>query len=128
MGTGRSEREVRMILESIFVAHKFPRCRPSFLEGLRGRCLELDGYCVSLHLAFEYNGEHHYDSSTYFNRVSGQYADIIMRDRMKLLLCNALGIRVIVVPYWVRDRWNFVRCCLLQWFRISDIYLALLSA
>ena len=120
---GRSERDVRNIFETIFVGYQFPTCRPAFLKGLRGRHLELDGYCGALHVAFEYNGEQHYSSNSFFHRRGfDRYADLVARDLLKTELCKAMGIRLVIVPYWVKDRWNYVRCCLMRWFRMSDLY------
>lgn len=119
----RSEREIRHILETIFCGHYFPTCRPHFLRGSAGRCLELDGYCAALCLAFEYNGEQHYDPTSFFNRFSAsRFPTQVARDQKKIALCKAAGIRLIVVPCMARDRWNFVRTSLLRWFQISAIF------
>ena len=54
--------------ESMLAGYLFPRCRPSFLKSLKNRPMELDGYCPSLQLAFEYRGEQHYMASSFFNQ------------------------------------------------------------
>lgn len=126
--SGRSEREIRQILETIFSGRTFPKCRPCFLPGLCGRRLELDGYCSALRLAFEYNGEQHYLPGSFFNRTkTGNYAALVARDRLKVERCQAAGVRVVIVPFWVKDRWTFVRCFLLRWFSVSDIFPVLLA-
>eukprot|EP00415_Alexandrium_ostenfeldii_P000905 UN0905 len=46
----------------------------------------------------------------------------LARDRQKIVLCSTAGVRLVVVPYTVRDRWNFVRLCLLEWFSPAEIF------
>lgn len=62
----------------------------------QGPALELDIYLPHLKLAFEYNGEHHYNEVPVFGPID----DIIERDREKRELCEKHGIRLIEVPYW----------------------------
>ncbi|CAK0815942.1 unnamed protein product [Prorocentrum cordatum] len=121
--SGRSEREVRIILEAIFAGHSFPTCRPSFLKGLRGVPLQLDGYCQELSIAFEYNGEQHYDPQSFWNlrKNSDAFDQQCLRDLRKASLCAAAGIRLIVVPFYVKDRWAFIRLSLLRWFSIAEV-------
>ena len=59
---GKSEKICREVFEVLF-NRLFPKTRPAWLinPGTRRR-LELDGYCKELGLAFEYNGEQHYNS------------------------------------------------------------------
>ena len=67
--TGKSEREVREILEqSIFPGSSFRKCRPKFLRTERGGRLELDGYCKERGIAFEYQGEQHYNPASWFHK------------------------------------------------------------
>lgn len=51
----RSENFTREVFEDYFRGYSFPKVRPSFLGGL-----ELDGYCQDLNLAFEYDGQQHF--------------------------------------------------------------------
>ena len=110
--TWRTEAEIRSILETIFQTHVFPSCYPSFLEGL-----QLDGYCPELTLAFEYQGEQHYDPENYFH--FGDTASFHAqqgRDAKKVNLCKDAGVRLLVVPCFVNDKRTFVLTALLQWF------------
>ncbi|CAK0908378.1 unnamed protein product [Prorocentrum cordatum] len=125
--SGKTEQTVRSIFERIFQGLRFPNCRPRFLVGRFGRSLELDGYCESLNLAFEYNGEQHYAHDAYFNRKSGEacrdtFRKLLTRDELKASLCAAVGVKLVVVPYWVKDRWSFIRVSLLQWFCVAEIF------
>ena len=100
---GRSEREVRNILEAvIFPGHSFPKCRPWFLRSSEhGRCLELDGYCEELGIAFEYQGEQHYNSRIFFHRgKEGAFEKLQLRDKLKARLCYEAGVRLLVVPFF----------------------------
>ena len=45
--------------------------------------MELDGYCPSLQLAFEYQGEQHYVANNYFNQLGGSFIELVERDRLK---------------------------------------------
>ncbi|CAK0826260.1 unnamed protein product [Prorocentrum cordatum] len=126
---GKSEREVRAIFETIFSGRTFAKCRPEFLVGAQGRRLELDGYCRYLNLAFEYNGEQHFEANNFFNlKEKGNYEAQLARDCLKRNRCEGLGLRLVIVPYWVKDRWTFIRCSLLRWFALSDIFPAGLAA
>nr|ABI14262.1 hypothetical protein [Pfiesteria piscicida] len=119
---GRSERQVRHVLEHIFAGMKFPKRRPAFLRGPTGRALELDGFCEPLKLAFEYNGIQHYSQVQFFHRSSAQFHDLQVRDHWKQTLCDLFGIRLLIIPFSVKDRWTFIRSVLLRWFAITDIF------
>jgi len=124
----KCEGRVRQIFENIFLGHRFLRCRPNFLRGESGRCLELDGFCEALQLAFEFNGIQHYEEACFFNRRAGALEATLARDRMKSATCSRVGVRLVVVPYCVRDRLTYVRTALLRWFAISSIFRVALSA
>ena len=119
----RTEEEIRNILQTIFFPSKFGSCYPQFLEGL-----QLDGYCPQLSLAFEYQGEQHYDPDNYFH-----FGDISSfeaqqeRDIRKRELCKAAGVRLVLIPYFANDKRTFVVTALLQWFSIEEIAPIVLS-
>ena len=90
---GNSEREVRRILErKIFPGTSFRKCRPEFLRTHRGGRLELDGYCEELGVAFEFQGEQHYNPKSWWNRGwTRSFEDLVARDKMKLARCRELS-------------------------------------
>lgn len=55
-----------------------------------GHWMELDVYIPSVQLAFEYQGELHYQ----------KYAKLDKRDEQKRRACEAEGITLIEIPYW----------------------------
>lgn len=119
----RREQEIRSIFERIFAGRVFPTRRPEFLRGFRGAKLELDGYCEDLGLVFEYHGEQHYQPDHFFHGFSKEvYAAQVQRDRQKIALCEAAGIRLVVVPHMVKLPWDYVRLCLLRWFLVSEVF------
>ncbi len=92
------EATTRLIIEGIFGV-PFSSTRPNFLKNPEtGRNLELDGYNEELKLAFEYDGEQHYEPK--FNMTQ---EDLIKRqelDRLKNRLCKENNITLIRIPYW----------------------------
>eukprot|EP00971_Amphidinium_carterae_P083196 1646375-Amphidinium_carterae.1 len=62
-----------------------------------------------LQLAYEYQGEYHYDSENYYNTLPGRdFQSVVVRDAIKQVLCSRAGIRLVVVPYFVKHRWSFI--------------------
>ena len=113
----RTESAVRQLFEDIFCPHTFPSSFPAFLAGL-----QLDGLCVALNLAFEYHGEQHFDPDNFFNSFGpDQFLMQQQRDARKLRLCESFGVRLLVIPHFIRDKRNFVLLSLLRWFHISEV-------
>lgn len=120
--TGQEE-DVRAIFETVFRPRHFPRCRPGFLAVATGRNLELDGYCQEIGVAFEFNGGQHYESGHYWNSFAENlFEQQLQRDAAKIVQCRAHGVRLVVVPCMVKDRWTFVRSWLLKWFSVDEIF------
>lgn len=90
----KSENLCRRIIQTL-TGRQFIKIRPPFLKGL-----ELDGYCEELNLAFEYQGKQHYYYIPHFHRNG--IRDLIsqnLRDKIKKILCDKTGIRLITIPY-----------------------------
>ena len=84
----------------------FRKIRLTFLNSK----LELDGYNKELELALEYNGEQHYKYVHKFykdkiNALEKQQE----RDKLKAKLCKENGIYLIVVPYYEKDKEEYIK-------------------
>ena len=107
--TGVSERICRQYFEGIF-GKKFPKGRPKWLKSKKGFQMELDGYCKEQKIAFEYNGEQHYNEVAHF---SGNYTLKQRKeyDVWKENLCNIHGITLFTIPYTINfDRMKDYIC------------------
>lgn len=69
--------------------------RPRFLYGL-----ELDFYIPSLKLAFEFQGEQHYQPQDYFRMSLSDFGQQVIHDIQKDLLCKKNGILLIRLNAW----------------------------
>lgn len=95
-----SESRVRLIFE-IFYRQPFPSVKPKWnVNFLTGRCLELDGYCEIVKVAFEHDGEHHKKLVSY-----NKYEPVIntlmyqkCKDYEKKQNCKRQGVLLINVP------------------------------
>ena len=61
--------------------------------------MELDGYCDTLKIAFEFNGPQHYTFYPKFHKAQADFVRQLERDEFKLKLCQKRGITLIIVPY-----------------------------
>jgi hypothetical protein len=91
----KGERTTRELLETR-LGKKFPKIRPNWLRGKKGRNLEIDGYCEELKLGFEYNGQQHYDPNS-FNGTPEKFLEQILRDKYKYTTFLQRGIRCIIL-------------------------------
>ena len=98
------EKLCRLIFETIF-KKPFPRCRPKWLIGKKGRSLELDGYNNDLKMAFEYNGEQHYKKTIFndYTFLKKSFLELKERDQIKVDLCSKNNVILIIIPYIVSD-------------------------
>ena len=103
--TGVSESKVRNLLEkTIFPGKSFRKCRPEFLRTERGGRLELDGYCKELGIAFEYQGEQHYNPNSWFHRGKRRsFENLVARDKEKADRCKDVGVQLLIVPHYEDD-------------------------
>ena len=86
------EEKSRFILEQLFQS-PFPK-----LGKIGKTRLQLDGYNARLNLAFEYNGQQHYEYTPVFHRTLKGFEEQKKRDKKKLKLCEEEGIELIVIP------------------------------
>jgi hypothetical protein len=94
--TGRGERQARVAFEHIFKV-KFPRVKPDWLLNSRGRKMELDGYNPELGIAFEHQGEQHFQDN-YFNLSKGSLGQRRRDDALKRNLCRKRGVALLSIP------------------------------
>lgn len=99
------ERISRAYLERRFPGFSFSKCRPDCLRNpvTENYNLELDCYNKDLKLALEYNGIQHYKFSPYFHRNKDAFLNQKYRDELKRRMCVENGIRLIEVPYTVKN-------------------------
>lgn len=88
------QERTRLIFEGNF-GKPFPTVRPNWLLNPEtGKCLELDGYCEELKIAFEYQGNQHYSNDTQYG---GDFEKQSQRDLLKTKLCEENGVTLVVV-------------------------------
>lgn len=96
---GKYENKCREVFENIFQT-EFPKIRPGFLRNNKtGKNMELDGYNGDLKLAFEYQGQQHYNFSPYFHKTEEKFAEQVYRDRLKKELCEKNEIKLVEIPF-----------------------------
>jgi len=97
--------EVTRSLFELFTGRTFIRCNPSWLLTKQGNRMQLDGYCASLRLAFEYQGIQHSREMRRFFHRDRSFRGQQERDRRKTFLCRAQGITLlqVVAPRRLRD-------------------------
>ena len=79
----------------------FPKARPDFLRGEYKRGLELDGFNNLSRIAFEFQGQQHYERVARYQPKKGDFERQQERDRFKRKKCISEGVRLIEVPYWI---------------------------
>jgi hypothetical protein len=93
---GRGERICRAYFEDLF-GQPFPSMWPDWLV-ISGSRRQLDGYCDSLKLAFEHQGEQHYRDLGSVFRSKHSLAARQKVDEMKEELCRNRGVLLIQIP------------------------------
>lgn len=66
--------------------------------------MEIDLFCKELNLAVEIQGVQHYKFSPKFHLTQQHFQEQQQRDQMKAHKCRQHGIRLIEIPYHVKDR------------------------
>ena len=101
----KGEIECRRVLENYF-GRSFNKKRPNFLRNpvTNGNFnLELDCYNAELGLAVEYNGRQHYEYVPFSHRNRDAFTNQKYRDELKRRMCKDNGVRLIEVPYTVKQ-------------------------
>jgi hypothetical protein len=100
---GSREEKCRDVFESL-TGRAYPTIRPNWLVNPKtGKKLELDGYCADLRSAFEYNGKQHYSYPNSFHKTEADFDNLIERDQHKMNTCQDYGVRLLVIPYDLKD-------------------------
>jgi len=98
MNGSLGEAIMRAAVQEHFPEHKFVKARPQWLERL-----EFDCYNESVGLAFEYQGQQHYDYIPYFHRNGTRDLEAQReRDVRKADLAIAANVTLLEVKYTVR--------------------------
>jgi len=93
----KGEKMTRQLFEEIFNGYSFDKSRPDWLINPETNCkLELDGYNKQLKLAFEYQGQQHYNAIKLWGGKKN-LESIQRRDKIKRKLCKAKGITLIEI-------------------------------
>jgi len=95
--SGLGERICREFFEQIF-EKKFPKAYPKWLVNKSGNQMELDGFCESLGIAFEHQGEQHYSTGTQFIKTEQGLLKRQEDDKLKIKLCEQYGIILLAIP------------------------------
>jgi len=97
--------EVTRSIFELLTGRRFIRCNPSWLATTRGSKLQLDGYCESLKLAFEYQGVQHFREAPKFFHRKRSFRDQQLRDKRKVALCASHGVTLLRIesPRRLRD-------------------------
>lgn len=90
----RKEAQLGKILHKLFPDEYIKRHDRKKLKGL-----ELDYYLPERQLAFEYDGEQHFDKKICEEVFGSSFEDLQKRDRKKNIKCRDLGIKLIRIKY-----------------------------
>ena len=108
---GIFENAVRLLLEHL-IGEPFPKERPSWLVNSKGNQMEFDGYNEELGLAFEYQGEQHFNFVPFFHGTKAAFHNRLEDDKLKKELCKARDIALICPDYLLDPDGleSFLRC------------------
>jgi len=96
----RAEKLCREVFEEIFGV-EFKKTYPTWLKNPKTNFqLELDGFNSQLKLAFEYQGQQHYEYPNHFHKTKEQFEEQQYRDQIKRNLCKQNNITLIEIPYF----------------------------
>ena len=98
-GKYKSEKKCRELIEEL-TGHSFPKTKMTeFVVPETGGNVELDGYCEDLALAFEFQGQQHYEYNTFFFKSEEDFEAQQYRDELKRQYCDDFGVLLIEIPY-----------------------------
>lgn len=98
---GMREQYIRELFFFMFNA-PFERTRQlPWLVNQRGNRMELDGYNPDLAIAFEHNGQQHYELDGYFTTHQDQLTKRYADDECKIQLCKEKNVVLITIPFSV---------------------------
>jgi len=102
--TSKSENICRIFFENLF-NNNFPPSWPNWLRNKSGQVLQLDGYCESFDIAFEFQGIQHYIPNAYFSQKGrGSFEKRQKDDEIKKELCRKRGIKLFQIPYLIFEK------------------------
>jgi hypothetical protein len=93
----KMEQLTKFLIEYIF-DKDFRKVRPKWLERL-----EIDIYNDELKFGVEYNGKQHYEFVKYWQKSEEKFEKQKQNDAKKLKLCKENKIKLLVVPYHVKE-------------------------
>lgn len=94
----QAEHKVRNLFNYLFNT-EFHSTRPTWnINPITKKPLELDGYSEELKLAFEYQGEHHYEVGVH-NNTSEDLEYIQFKDKIKKENCLTQGVNLLIIDH-----------------------------
>jgi len=94
----KGENICKTFLEKVF-NDKFIKIRHHWLINPKtNRKLELDGYCESLNIAFEYQGLQHSQIVSRFHGTAEKLQSQQFRDEIKKIICKERNVHLIIIP------------------------------
>ena len=63
----------------------------------------IDFYLPEHNIFIEYNGKQHYEYVPYFHKSKEDFERQHSRDRIVRSYCEERGIKLIEIPYWLKD-------------------------
>ena len=99
---GVNETVSRAILEHLFEC-SFTKIKPLWLRSETGHRLELDGYNEHIGLAFEYQGQQHYEYLPFFHKSYDDFKQRQYWDEHKRKVCESQEVKLLEIPYWIES-------------------------
>eukprot|EP01126_Amoeba_proteus_P003767 TRINITY_DN11269_c0_g1_i1.p1 TRINITY_DN11269_c0_g1~~TRINITY_DN11269_c0_g1_i1.p1 ORF type:complete len:170 (-),score=28.72 TRINITY_DN11269_c0_g1_i1:103-612(-) len=104
MGKKSSQRLLYTVLQTLISAENLifeDYLHPDILWN-SDQHVSFDVFVLKYNLAFEYQGEQHYHDLSRFYGMNSRFLLNFVRDEVKRVKCQNMGITLVVVPYW----WN----------------------